>query len=188
MLTFSPWDSFCGHVCTRQHLAVNAPLGTEVKPTKRSYILKCTVSVSGKQRSENVSEAACLTTPKGSSWCRGSCGRYCRGIEGGSAGGWWEGGYENVPKGCWSPLRSTSFSTLCRGWAKSERFGVRLNMWQISVTNKCVWCRLLTMRGCCGCKGTNWLKGVRCGGWWGGTDGVGCNTKCSLEISGGKAW
>lgn len=51
----------------------------------------------------------------------------------------------------------------------------------------CVWCRLLTMRGCCGCKGTNWLKGVRCGGWWEGTDGVGCNTKCSLEISGGKA-
>lgn len=48
-------------------------------------------------------------------------------------------------------------------------------------------CGRLTMRGCCGCKGTNWLRGVRCGGWWGFTDGAGCNTKCSLEIRGGKA-
>lgn len=61
-----------------------------------------------------------FTTPKGSSWCRGSWGRYCRGSEGGSAGGWWEGGYENVPTECWSPLRSTSFSTLCRGWREES--------------------------------------------------------------------
>lgn len=135
----------------------------------------------------------CLTTPKGSSGCRGSWGRYCKGREGGSAGGWWEGGYEKVPNGCWSPLRSTSFSTLCRGCADTWRTNGccywlhhSARMWS---TVKCAHLEtVLTMRGCWGCKGTNWLKGVRCGGWWGVTDGAGCNTKCSLEIRGGKAW
>lgn len=60
-------------------LNMQSYIETELKTSKLS-----------KQKINNIEWK--LTTPKDTSWCKGSCVKNCKGADGGNVGGWAEGG------------------------------------------------------------------------------------------------